>query len=292
MFLGPLAVTLHDRRARDRAGRLVSRYLDGRPVPAPSRPPVPRVRARRSSSALARSPTRLFAIQIGGHDAVRGPRRDHARPSLEPLPSTRGADLRPTGTPLVSNIASYSVKIRPGGPARIAARRGRRTTLAALIGADPTEINVAIDSNPGSRFDLVRVAQDVDPEVAALHRRVRPRSCRASRSSSRRAATTCSGPCSSQVLGYTGPIDGERARRPQGRRLPARRPARDGRRRVDVRVAAARHSTGSRPSSGTPPAARSRCSGRIRQPVAGSSLDADDRHARSSSSRSRRSSGG
>ena len=30
--------------------------------------------------------------------------------------------------------------------------------LAPLIGVDPADINVAIDSNPGSRYDLVRVA--------------------------------------------------------------------------------------------------------------------------------------
>ena len=33
---------------------------------------------------------------------------------------------------------------------------------------DPTDINVAIDSNPGSRYDAVRVAQDVEPEVAGF----------------------------------------------------------------------------------------------------------------------------
>jgi penicillin-binding protein 2 len=33
---------------------------------------------------------------------------------------------------------------------------------------DPTEINMAIDSNPGSRYDTVRIAQDVDPVIAGF----------------------------------------------------------------------------------------------------------------------------
>ena len=80
--------------------------------------------------------------------------------------------------------------------------------LAGLLGVDPAEINVAIDSNPGSRFDLVRVAADVDPKVANL----------IAESSqdlpgvqivveTRRQYTL--GPLVSQVLGYTGPVNAD-----------------------------------------------------------------------------------
>ena len=100
-------------------------------------------------------------------------------------------------------------------PESAAPRWSRRS--AALIGMDPTDINVAIDSNPGSRYDIVRVAQDVDPTSPA---------------SSPRPGTSCpgvqvvvetqrnydNGPLFSHILGYTGPISGERARRPAARR--------------------------------------------------------------------------
>ena len=33
---------------------------------------------------------------------------------------------------------------------------------------DPADINAAIDGNPGSAFDLVRIAQDVDQATAQL----------------------------------------------------------------------------------------------------------------------------
>src|SRR5207248_2237328 len=123
---------------------------------------------------------------------------------LEPLPSTRGVIFDRNGKPLVSNAASYSVKIRPSD-----LPESRRTevvnNLAALVGEDPANINVAIDSNPGSRYDLVRVAQDVDPRVAGL----------ISESSADLPGVQVVvetqrdyvlGPLFSQVLGYTGPI--------------------------------------------------------------------------------------
>ena len=40
--------------------------------------------------------------------------------------------------------------------------------LAALLKIDPADINGAIDGNPGSRFDLVRVATDVPEATARL----------------------------------------------------------------------------------------------------------------------------
>jgi penicillin-binding protein 2 len=182
----------------------VNPYLDGRPVPAPSRL---RFLAFGLAVVLAAGAlsTRLFAIQIGGampYTALAAA----TRTVLEPLPSTRGVIYDRQGTPLVSNTASYSVKIRPADLPE-SRRADVVNTLAALVGVDPADINVAIDSNPGSRYDLVRVAQDVDPEVAGL----------ISESSrdlpgvevvveTRRNYEL--GALFSQVLGYTGPISG------------------------------------------------------------------------------------
>ena len=101
-----------------------------------------------------------------------------------PLPSTRGLIFDRHGVPLVTNVASYSVRIRPSDLPNPGAQEVVGM-LATLVGLDPTDINVAIDSNPGSRFDLVRVAQDVEPDVASFIAS-RARTFPASRSSSRR----------------------------------------------------------------------------------------------------------
>ena len=179
-------------------------YLDGRPVPAPSRL---RFLAFGLAVVLAAGAlsTRLFAIQFGGsmpYTALAAT----TRTVQEPLPSTRGVIYDRNGRPLVSNTASYSVKIRPADLPE--SRRAEVVdTLASLIGADPAEINIAIDSNPGSRYDLVRVAQDVDPEVAGF----------IAESASDLPGVQVVvetrrdyelGPLFSEVLGYTGPISG------------------------------------------------------------------------------------
>jgi penicillin-binding protein 2 len=143
----------------------VSTYLDGRPVPAPSRLRFLAFGLAVVLAAAALS-TRLFAIQVGGTTPYAALAAT-TRTVLEALPSSRGLVYDRSGTPLISNIASYSVKIRPADLPE-SKRATVVDTLAKLIGTDSTEINVAIDSNPGSRFDLVRVAQDVDPEVAAF----------------------------------------------------------------------------------------------------------------------------
>jgi penicillin-binding protein 2 len=109
---------------------------------------------------------RLFAIQVGATGQYTALAAT-TRTVLEPLPSTRGMVFDRAGRPLVSNVASYSVRIRP-----VDLPESRRDevvkTLGSLIGMDPAAINAAIDSNPGSRYDSVRVAQNVDPTVASF----------------------------------------------------------------------------------------------------------------------------
>jgi len=109
---------------------------------------------------------RLFVIQVGGNGQYTALAAT-TRTVLEPLASTRGMVFDRNGRPLVENVASYSVRIRP-----VDLPESRRdevvNTLGALIGVDPAEINAAIDSNPGSRYDSVRVAQNVNPTVASF----------------------------------------------------------------------------------------------------------------------------
>src|SRR6185436_14429739 len=68
---------------------------------------------------------------------------------------------------LATNVPTFAVKIRP-----VDLPEERRdevvARLAALLKIDPADINGAIDSNPGSRFDLVRVATDVPDATARL----------------------------------------------------------------------------------------------------------------------------
>jgi penicillin-binding protein 2 len=183
----------------------VSAYLDGRPVPAPSRLRFLAFGLAVVVGASALS-ARLFAIQVAGstpYTALAG----NSRTVLEPLPSTRGLIFDRNGLPLVSNTASYSVKVRPSD-----LPESRRVevvqSLASLIGADPADINVAIDSNPGSRYDLVRVAQDVKPEVAAF----------LAESGTELPGVQVvvetrrnyeKGPLFAHILGYTGPISSD-----------------------------------------------------------------------------------
>jgi penicillin-binding protein 2 len=183
----------------------VTAYLDGRPVPPPSRLRF-LVLALSVVLAAGALSARLFTIQISGTTPYTALAAG-TRTVQEATPATRGVIYDRNGRPLVSNTASYSVKIRPSD-----LPESRRTevvsALAALVGMDPADINVAIDSNPGSRYDTVRVAQDVDPQVAGL----------ISESSAQLPGVEVVvetrrdyelGPLVSQVLGYTGPISGD-----------------------------------------------------------------------------------
>ena len=147
---------------------------------------------------------RMFALQISGGGRFTT-LADSNRSTDQAVPSTRGVIFDRAGVPLVTNVPSYSVKIRPADLPEDR-RQEVVTRLAGLLGLLPADVNVAIDSNPGSRFDLVRVAADVDPNIANF--------ISESRLDlpgvevvveSRREYTT--GSLLSQVIGYTGPID-------------------------------------------------------------------------------------
>jgi penicillin-binding protein 2 len=148
---------------------------------------------------------RLFAIQVGGTGQYTALAAT-TRTVLEPLPATRGMVFDREGRPLVSNVASYTVRIRP-----VDLPESRRdevvSTLGALIGMDPAEINTAIDANPGSRYDSVRVAQNVDPTVASFVAEAKDDlpGVEVVVETQRKYTT---GPLLAHILGYTGPVSG------------------------------------------------------------------------------------
>ena len=80
--------------------------------------------------------------------------------------------------------------------------------LSALLRMPVADINASIDGNPGSTFDLVRIASDVDEQTARL----------ISEAGSDLPGVEVviearrqyvDGPLMSQILGYTGPVSGE-----------------------------------------------------------------------------------
>lgn len=183
----------------------MSVYLDGRPTPA-----------RRFSRFLVFGiaivigvgtlTARLFYLQIanGSQFAALATQQ---RTVLEPIPAPRGLIYDRNGRLLVSNVPTFAVKIRPADLPN-QQREEVVNRLASLLGVDPSEIHTTIDSNPGSTFDLVRVAQDVDEFTARLISEadydlpgveVTIEARREYRD----------GPLLAQILGYTGPVSAE-----------------------------------------------------------------------------------
>jgi penicillin-binding protein 2 len=146
---------------------------------------------------------RLFSLQVSS-SAEYAALADANRTILQAIPSTRGLIYDRNGKPLVTNVASYSVKIRPADLPD--SRRDQVVAaLATLLGKDPTDINVAIDSNPGSRYDLVRVATDVNSSVADIIAES-GQDLPGVEVDIETRREYVEGPLFSQILGYTGPI--------------------------------------------------------------------------------------
>ena len=120
--------------------------------------------------------------------------------------------------------------------------------LAALLSMPAGDINATIDGNPGSTFDLVRIASDVDEthRPADLRGRFRPARRRGRR---RGSALVHRRPADVADPRLHGPGLRRAAPRAQAGRLPPRRPHRQGRHRGPVRDRAARHLRHARASS-------------------------------------------
>jgi penicillin-binding protein 2 len=177
-------------------------YLDGR---KPYSRPLSRflVFALVAVIGLSGLTARLFYMQIvsGGQFAALAQAN---RTVLQAIPSTRGLIYDRSGATLVTNVPTFAVKIRPDDLPE--ERRDEVVgRLSALLAVPVSEINSAIDGNPGSRFDLVRVASDVPKETANLIAEAGfdlP-GVEVAVEARREYAT---GALMSQVLGYTGPV--------------------------------------------------------------------------------------
>jgi penicillin-binding protein 2 len=184
---------------------LVNAYLDGRPEPIQrlSRFIVFGVVIALAITILT---ARLFYLQIvagSEYTAISTAQRT----VTESIPAPRGVIYDRKGRPLVENVPTYAVKVRPSDlPMQF--RQEVVERLGSMIPMDPAQINTIIDSNPGSAFDLVRIAGDVDQATARI----------ISESASqlpgvevvveaRRHYTE--GTLFSQLLGYTGPVSAE-----------------------------------------------------------------------------------
>jgi penicillin-binding protein 2 len=183
----------------------VNAYLDGRPVST-----------RRLSRfivfgvvvvlAITTLTARLFYLQIvnGGEFKALSTAQ---RTVVESIASPRGLIYDRKGRALVSNVPTFAVKLRPSDlPVQF--RQEVVDRLGSMISMDPAEINTIIDSNPGSSFDLVRIAGDLDEATARL----------ISESSTQLPGVEivvearrqyAEGALMSQILGYTGPVSAE-----------------------------------------------------------------------------------
>src|SRR4051795_2741992 len=147
--------------------------------------------------------TRLFYLQIvsGGQytELSQG-----NRTAVESIPSARGLIYDRNGVELVKNVPTFAVKIRP-----VDLPEERRDDvvgrLAALLKMNAADINGAIDSNPGSRFDLVRVATDVPDATARLLAEAGAKLPGGEGGIEARRQYP-EGTLVSQLLGYTGPV--------------------------------------------------------------------------------------
>ena len=121
------------------------------------------------------------------------------------IPSTRGLIYDRNGLPLVENLPSYTVEVRPSD-LPFGQRPVIVAQLASLLKMDPADINAAIDGNPGSTFDLVRIASGVPVATANLiaeeHLELPGVQVAVDAQRYYTQATMLS-----DVLGYTGPID-------------------------------------------------------------------------------------
>jgi penicillin-binding protein 2 len=121
------------------------------------------------------------------------------------VPSPRGLIYDRQGRPLITNVASFAVKITPAD-LPFDQRDTVATRLGALLNMQPSDILATIDSATGSRFDPVRVAQDVPRTTADMVSASAAQLPGVSVAiETRRNYPT--GTLMSQILGYTGPVD-------------------------------------------------------------------------------------
>jgi penicillin-binding protein 2 len=183
----------------------VNTYLDGRKASTPrlSRFLVFGLVVVLGVGALT---ARLFYLQIANGTEYAALSTAN-RTVEEPIPAPRGLIYDRGGRLLVSNVPTFAVKVRPADLPN-SLRDTVVTRLAALLKMDASEIHSTIDGNPGSAFDLVRVAQDVDQATANLISEAGFQLPGVVVVVEARREYT-DGPLYAQLLGYTGPVSAE-----------------------------------------------------------------------------------
>jgi penicillin-binding protein 2 len=154
--------------------------------------------------AMAGLAARLVYLQVTHVDQFTTQAQQN-RTAQVAIPSTRGLIYDRAGKPLVVNLASYTIKIRPADLPENK-RDAVVAQLARLLKMDVGDINTAIDGSPGSRYDLVRIAQGVPRDIANLvaeETSALPGVVVAVETNRR----YLDGTLMSQIVGYTGPID-------------------------------------------------------------------------------------
>jgi penicillin-binding protein 2 len=180
-------------------------YLEGRP--APTRPGSRfLVFGIAAILAIGGLTTRLFYLQIvsGGQFAAL---TQVNREVSQAIPSSRGLIFDRAGRPLVTNVLTYAVKIRP-----VDLPETRRDEvvlrLSTLLKMNVGDINATIDGNPGSSFDLVRIATDV-PEATAQLIAESADTLPGVEVETEARRQYPEGTLVSQLLGYTGPVSAD-----------------------------------------------------------------------------------
>jgi penicillin-binding protein 2 len=149
--------------------------------------------------------TRLAYLQITNGQTF-ATRAEAQRSVEEAVPAPRGLIYDRQGRLLVSNVASWTVRVKPAD-LPFSRREDVAQRLGTLLDMDASDIIAALDTAPGSRFEPVRIATDVPETTARL----------VSESTEELPGVDVAvetrrqypdGPLLAHILGYTGPIDG------------------------------------------------------------------------------------
>ena len=87
--------------------------------------------------------------------------------ALQPVVSTRGLIYDRAGRPLVANVPTFTVRVRPAD-LPLSRRPGVVERLAGLLDTTAGAINATLDAGSASRFDAVAIAHDVPEATARL----------------------------------------------------------------------------------------------------------------------------
>jgi len=148
---------------------------------------------------------RLAYLQID-RGQVYAAKAEANRTVTESISAPRGLIYDRRGRLLVNNVATWTVKIVPAD-LPFSRRNEVATRLGTLLGMKAADILTTIDAAPGSRFDPVRVAQDV-PEVTARVVAENVDQLPGVQVNVETRREYPDGPLLAHIVGYTGSIDG------------------------------------------------------------------------------------